>query len=157
MEPRQVANLGKGLCCYHRVAKCSPTCQVLRLRARRLWTQGEDQVTLEHVCPEGPFPGTVTAQLTYRVAAGSTLSMEYAATTTAATPISLTNHAYWNLSAGAERTVRLHTISLLCDTYSCDDGSGNGVPTGEARAVEGTGRDMRSAAGVPLGQCLQVR
>lgn len=52
--------------------------------------------------PDGDqgYPGALSTELTYRVAAGGRLSLDYRATTTASTIVGLTNHAFWNL-AGA--------------------------------------------------------
>ena len=58
--------------------------------------------------------------------------------------MSLTNHAYFNLSAGLEPTICDHTLQLHCLAYNPDDGSGDGVPTGERRLVAGTCRDLNS-------------
>jgi galactose mutarotase-like enzyme len=69
--------------------------------------------------------------------------MSYSATCTARTPVSLTNHAYFNLSAGADATVFGHTLQLACDAFAPDNGSGDGLPTGAFVSVEGTPRDLR--------------
>lgn len=112
----------------------------------KAWTvveQAADRVTLSLDDPAGPFPGDVKAKVTYAVDRAS-LSMVYEATTTAKTPISLTNHAYWNLSAGESPTVGSHTLKLHCDAFRPDDGSGDGVPRGARTFVRGTGRDATS-------------
>jgi aldose 1-epimerase len=70
--------------------------------------------------------------------------MSYTATSTACTPVSLTNHAYFNLSAGADPTVFGHTLQLQCDAFAPDNGSGDGLPTGNFVSVEGTPRDLRN-------------
>ena len=71
--------------------------------------------------------------------------MEYTAHSTAPTPVSLTQHAYFNLSADERATIGEHTLHLPgCSAYCPDDGSGDGVPTGELRGVAGTCRDLRS-------------
>lgn len=114
----------------------------------RVQAQDSSSVTLAHTCPEGPFPGTVSAVVTY-TCRDSDLVIDYEATTTATTPISLTNHAYFNLSAGATDTCHDHTLMLRCGAFSPDNGSGDGVPTGEQREVVGTARDMRDCP-VPL-------
>ena len=77
--------------------------------------------------------------------------MSYTATSTATTPVSLTNHAYFNLSAGADDTVSRHTLQLACDAFAPDDGSGDGLPTGSFVAVHGTARDLRES-GISLAQ-----
>ncbi len=122
--------------------------------ARRNWTVGavsESSVTLTLSSPdldEG-FPGAVEVSLTYSLVNGNELHLLYDATTTKPTPISLTNHAYFNLRGvvGGTPTVNDdeegHTLQLNCSAYNPDDGSGDGVPTGEARSVVGTVRDYR--------------
>lgn len=112
----------------------------------RAWTVGErtsHSVTLTLDDPAGPFPGDVRAKVTYSVD-GASLWMAYEATTTATTPISLTNHTYWNLSAGADPTVGGHTLQLFCDAVRPDDGSGDGVPRGARVFVKGTPQDVTS-------------
>lgn len=34
-----------------------------------------------------------------------------------ASPVNLTNHAYWNLSGNSKRSVRDHGLMLRCDRY----------------------------------------
>ena len=79
--------------------------------------------------------------------------MSYTATSTATSPVSLTNHAYFNLSAGADDTVCRHTLQLACDAFAPDDGSGDGLPTGSFVAVHGTARDLRDS-GISLAQII---
>lgn len=87
--------------------------------------------------------GDVTCAVCYRVE-GQQLRISYTATSTATTPVSLTNHAYFNLSAGVDATVAGHTLQLACDAFAPDDGSGDGLPTGVFVSVEGTPRDLRA-------------
>ncbi len=70
---------------------------------------------------EGGYPGTVTAEAIYRLG-GRRLVIEYRATTDAATPLNLTNHAYWNL-AGAEssETIEHHRLTLGFDRVLLTD------------------------------------
>ncbi len=84
---------------------------------------------------------------------GLQLRISYTATATATSPVSLSNHAYFNLSAGADDTVAGHTLQLACDTFVPDDGSGDGLPAGRFVSVEGTPRDLRKQ-GVPLAQVI---
>ena len=74
---------------------------------------------------------------------GPQLRISYTATCSATTPVSLTNHAYFNLSAGTDATVHGHTLQLACDAFVPDDGSGDGLPAGVFVSVEGTPRDLR--------------
>eukprot|EP00904_Undaria_pinnatifida_P013483 jgi/Undpi1/9265/HiC_scaffold_26.g11723.m1 len=53
-----------------------------------------------------------------------------------ATPLNMTNHAYWNLSGNHKRSIRGHGLLLRCDRYlPLDD---NQIPTGKLAPVRGT-------------------
>jgi aldose 1-epimerase len=105
-------------------------------------------VTLYRQSPAGEegFPGTLDIRVQYSLR-GNELWIKYDATTTEATPVSLTNHTYFDLSDGQSRskTMMGHELQLNCSKYNPDDASGNGVPTGEFVSVEGTCRDFRNA------------
>lgn len=103
----------------------------------------QSSVTLEHLDPPGPYPGSVRCTVTYTLHRNS-LRIFYEATTTETTPLSVTNHAYWNLSSGADPTVDGHFLQLFCDAFSATDPSGDGIPTGECVSVENTARDLRA-------------
>lgn len=90
----------------------------------------------------------VKVAVTYSIVAGDELWISYAATTTKTTPLSLTNHAYFDLSAGADPTCEQHTLQLNCASFNPDDGSGDGVPKGWSVSVAGTARDYRKVTPV---------
>lgn len=111
--------------------------------AFRVWdvvSHDEGHVTLRLVSPDGDqgFPGEVTANVTYRLD-GWTLLFEAGAATTAPTPISMTNHAYWNL--GGTGTIDRHGIHLPVErVLEVDDCL---APTGMAALVAGSALDLR--------------
>jgi len=98
-------------------------------------------VTLNYVCNDEYLPGSVDTFVTYRIV-DNCLLVEYKATPTETTPISLTNHAYWNLSGKPEAVTINHLMMLYGDKVSNDNGSGDGVPTGETISIIDTPRDM---------------
>ncbi len=113
-------------------------------------TDDGGSVVASLVSPDGEngFPGTLSVTVTITVA-GSDLSLEFRATTDAATVVNLTNHAYWNLS-GRAGTVDDHLITVAADAYLPVDE--NLIPTGELAPVAGS-MDLR--AGVRLGDVLR--
>ena len=100
---------------------------------------------LTHVSPDGDegFPGTLSVTVRYTWTDANGLRIDYAATTDKPTVLNLTNHSYFNLSAGASPTILDHTLQLLADKYTpVDKGL---IPTGELRPVAGTPFDFTKA------------
>lgn len=109
---------------------------------------GWAEIRLSIVSPDGEagFPGELTVSTTYRIESGL-LTMTHEATTTAPTPVSLTNHAYWNLAGTG--SARGHQIQLSAQRrVSTDDA---GIPSGELTDLHKTPHDLgrpRSVASV---------
>ena len=81
----------------------------------------------------------MSVEVTYTLD-GATLIIAYKATPDGKTPISLTNHAYFNLD-GFGDTVKEHKIQIFADSYTAVDE--NLIPNGIRPAVEGTPFDLR--------------
>ena len=78
-------------------------------------------------------------EVTYTLV-GAALVINYKATPDGKAPISLTNHAYFNLD-GFGGTVKDHSIQLYADSFTeVDDKL---IPNGTRPAVEGTPFDLR--------------
>ena len=58
-----------------------------------------DRVEMTYVSPDGEegFPGELTSVFTFQLTNDNELILGYSATTTKATPVSLSNHVYFNL------------------------------------------------------------
>jgi aldose 1-epimerase len=73
---------------------------------RKVWnatsslTPGAAHLALSYVSPDGEegYPGELSTTVTYTLTSTNELQVSYEATTTKATPINLTNHAYLNLA-----------------------------------------------------------
>ena len=99
-------------------------------------------VRFSHVSPDGDegYPGTLTAVAEYSLTDAGELSFEYWATTKKATPVNLTNHAYWNLAGAGSGTILGQEIELDCPFYLPVDGGL--MPTGEILRTAGTPFDF---------------
>jgi aldose 1-epimerase len=94
-------------------------------------------IEFTYTSPDGEegYPGTLVVTVRYLLDNDNALSIEYAAVTDKATVVNLTNHAYWNLSAGASPTILDHKLMLAADRYfAVDDAL---LPTGIADVANG--------------------
>jgi aldose 1-epimerase len=119
---------------------------------QRLWTaeplvsdQGQ-AVRFTYVSQDGEegYPGELTVKVTYTLRADDSLRIDYTASTTAATPVNLTNHAYWNLAGAGSATVLDHRLRIGAAQYTPTGESL--IPTGDMNHVSGTPLDFREAA-----------
>jgi aldose 1-epimerase len=124
-------------------------------------TTGFDKVRWEATVVEGPmpavrfaytspdgdqgYPGQLDATVTMSLGDDNALTIEFTAHTNRTTPISLTNHSYFNLAGGGD--VLSHELQLNASRYTP---TGHDlIPTGRIAQVQGTPLDFTSA--VPIG------
>lgn len=124
-------------------------------QARPFETEKETGVEFRYVSPHGEegYPGTLSMVVTYLLSKTSNdLHIHYSAHSDQATPVNLTNHAYFNLAGAGSPTVLDHQLQLYCDRYTPVDETL--IPTGELAAVEGTPVDFRQPTliGARIGQ-----
>ncbi len=112
----------------------------------RTWSvleEGPTRATFELTSPDGDqgLPGEVTARVTYEVT-DDAVTIEHRATTTRATLLGLTNHAYLNLDGEASGDVLEHHLEVAASTYT--PVRPDLLPTGEVAPVADTPFDLRS-------------
>jgi len=102
------------------------------------------RLTYVSAAGEEGYPGELTVHVTYRLSDDDTLAIQYEATSTAATPVNLANHTYFNLSGDPSRSILDHTLQINAAKFTPVDATL--IPTGELRAVAATPFDFRTAA-----------
>ncbi len=89
------------------------------------------------------FPGTLSAEVTYRVEDEFRLAIEFRAESDRPTVVNLANHAYFNLNSDGT-TAANHLVRINADCFTpVREGL---IPTGELRDVTGTPFDFRAPA-----------
>ena len=84
--------------------------------------------------------GNLKVRVTYSVN-DDELSITYQASTDKATPVNLTNHAFFNLAGQAKGSINDHLLMINASHFTpVDKGL---IPLGEIRSVEGSPFDFR--------------
>lgn len=117
----------------------------------RIWDiveTSEQSVTFEIVSGDGDqgFPGTVTARVKYSLPSRGVIRLEYTATTDRITPISLTNHSFFNLDGASGEKINnteQQCLVIHADTITAVDK--DLIPTGDYTEVKNTPYDFRSS------------
>ncbi len=121
---------------------------------RAIWETREDDgalvLTLDSEEGEGGFPGNVHVEVRYSLSDDGELTIDYRANTDAATPLNLTSHGYFNLTAQAGADILGHVLSIDADAFFEVDPTL--IPIRQA-AVAGNAFDFREAA--PIGARLE--
>ncbi|WP_170008449.1 aldose epimerase family protein [Bacillus fonticola] len=108
--------------------------------------QTDDTVGLElihrSVDGAGGYPGNVDITVTYSLNNKNQLILNYMASSDQTTPITLTNHSYFNLSGNLTNTVQDHHVTL--DSSQFVELDNDLIPTGKLIHVAGSSFDFRS-------------
>ena len=102
-------------------------------------------LSLSYLSKDGEegYPGNLSVDVTYSLSDDNGLKIEYTAVTDKATPLNLTNHCYFNLSAGADSTILDHELMLKADKYTPVNRTL--IPTGKIDDVKGTPMDFTTS------------
>ncbi|MDX9883294.1 MAG: aldose epimerase family protein [Prolixibacteraceae bacterium] len=115
---------------------------------KKLWKaetiEADDKVgvRLSYTSPDGEegYPGTLEVTCTYTLNNQNELKIDYEAATDKTTILNLTNHTYFNLTAGRENIMN-HELELTAEAITEAEDM---IPTGKIVPVEGTAFDFRN-------------
>lgn len=119
-----------------------------------VWKSAVDEkdssVSFSYLSKDGEegYPGNLSVNVRYKLTDDNALEIHYSATTDKPTPVNLTNHSYFNLSAGKKEHVLDHVLELKAGNYTPVDQTL--IPTGQIAPVDGTPMDFRTAK--PVGR-----
>lgn len=105
-------------------------------------SKSNTHVEMQHISPDGDqgFPGELITTARYQLENQDTLRLTVEATTSKATPISITHHPYFNLSGLQSSDLGSHLFKIYSNEILSTNG--DGIPTGNKVGVGYTGFDF---------------
>ena len=106
-----------------------------------IWTVNlvnDSSLALSYLSRDGEegYPGNLNVKVVYTVTSENGLVIDYTALSDMKTPVNLTNHAYFNLSAGKDSTILSEEIKINASRYTPVNDSL--IPSGEIISVNNT-------------------
>jgi aldose 1-epimerase len=104
----------------------------------------EPSVRFTYLSKDGEehFPGNCRVIVTFTIAGGDSLRIDYSVTTDKDTPVNVTNHSYFNLGGPEKGNILGHVVTIDAARYTVVNSEL--IPTGELRPVRGTPMDFTS-------------
>lgn len=100
---------------------------------------------------EQGLPGNLKVEVEYMITSANELTINYQGITDKATPVNLTNHAFFNLNGEGKGTILNHLLEIKASSFTPVDSTL--IPTGEIASLDGTVFDFRKPT--PIGQRIQ--
>lgn len=112
---------------------------------KRLWKAEalSDGVTLRYRSPDGEegYPGNLDIAVTYRLTDSNELIIESEVVSDQVTPVSLTNHTYFNLAGEGAGSIEDHMLQIFADEFVPTDN--DLTLSGRRERVAGQPNDLR--------------
>ena len=89
---------------------------------------------------EEGYPGCLRVTAVFEITGDTELTVRYRAVTGKTTPVSITNHSYFNLTGDPTKTVNEHLLQIFAEYYTPSHASG--IPVGGIAEVAGTPFDF---------------
>lgn len=98
------------------------------------------KLTYKSVDGEQGYPGNLNITVLYSLTDDNEFKIDYKATTDKATPVNLTSHCYFNLSAGNDSTILNHKLFIAAPSFT--DVNDQLIPTGNLVPVNNGAMDF---------------
>jgi len=123
--------------------------------AKEISSEENSALRLNYLSVDGEegYPGNLSVSVTFSVTKNDALKIDYSATTDRSTVLNLTNHSYFNLSAGGSNDILDHKLQIDADYYLPIDREA--LPLGATREVARTPFDFRKST--PIGRRIDEK
>lgn len=108
----------------------------------------DSSIVLTYLSKDGEmgYPGNLNVEVSYALSPNNELVIDYRATTDKATPVNLTNHAFFNLAGEGNGTINKHLLMINADAYTAVDSTL--IPLAGNEPVAGTPFDFKIAKAI---------